>query len=135
MSDELRAEIAILRGEVKEARRRRDKWRKKAEGFDEIRLALREKVGAPWPPNMSRVLWAGLAADEKKRADDATYENARLQAQIETAKDALQRIDDASNHYAMTPTYSEGVLRYAHKSTRNLARAALKELENTDDRA
>ena len=70
-----------------------------------------------------------------KCRDDATDENARLQAQIETAKDALQRIDDASNHYAMTPTYSEGVLRYAHKSTRNLARAALKELENTDDRA
>lgn len=70
-----------------------------------------------------------------EKSNELRSEIDRLQAQIETAKDALQRIDDASNHYAMTPTYSEGVLRYAHKSTRNIARAALKEMENTDDRA
>jgi hypothetical protein len=51
--------------------RRRDEWRKKAEGYDAVRRALREKVGSPWPPSMSRLLWAGIAADEKQRADDA----------------------------------------------------------------
>jgi hypothetical protein len=60
-----------LAAERDEAFRRRDAWRAKAEGYDEIRLALREKVGSPWPPNLSRALWAGIAADEKKRADDA----------------------------------------------------------------
>lgn len=66
-----RAELDRATAERDEARRRRDEWRKKAEGYDAVRLALREKVGAPWPPNLSRALWAGIAADEKKRADDA----------------------------------------------------------------
>ena len=60
-----------LEQERDEAIRRRDAWRAKAEGYDAVRMALREKVGAPWPPNLSRALWAGIAADEKKRADDA----------------------------------------------------------------
>ncbi|SHE78690.1 hypothetical protein SAMN05444339_10260 [Loktanella atrilutea] len=72
------AENARLLTERDEAYRRRDAWRAKAEGYDDVRLALREKVGAPWPPNLSRLMWAGLAADEKKRADDAGAENTRL---------------------------------------------------------
>ena len=66
-----RAEIEALEAALAEMTRRRDEWRKKSEGYDAVRLALREKVGTPWPPNMSRLLWAGIAADEKKRADDA----------------------------------------------------------------
>lgn len=54
---------------------------------------------------------------------------AELEAELDRLRYALVRIDDASNHYAMTPTYSEGSLRYAHKSTRNLARAALQQSE------
>jgi hypothetical protein len=63
--------ITTAEAERDEARRRRDEWRKKAEGYDAVRRALREKVGAPWPPHLSCALWAGIAADEKKRADDA----------------------------------------------------------------
>ena len=74
----LAARIAELEAERDEARRRRDAWRAKAEGFDEVRLALREKVGSPWPPQLSRALWAGIAFDQKKRADDAEAEVARL---------------------------------------------------------
>lgn len=80
-----------------EMTRRRDEWRKKAEGYDAVRLALREKVGTPWPPNMSRLLWAGIAADEKKRADDAEAEVARLR---EALGDAMRRLGggcDANN--------------------------------------
>jgi septal ring factor EnvC (AmiA/AmiB activator) len=56
-----------------------------------------------------------------------------LEADNQRMREALAQIDDASNHYAMTPTYSEGTLRYAHKSTRNLARAALsKEVSDED---
>ena len=79
------AEIARLKAERDEAQRRRDEWRAKAEGYDAVRLALREKVGAPWPPHMSRLLWAGIAADEKKRADDAASEVARLRAALDAA--------------------------------------------------
>lgn len=65
------ARIRSLEEQVKDARRRRDAWRKKAEGYDAVCLALREKVGSPWPPHMSRLLWAGIAAAEKTRADRA----------------------------------------------------------------
>jgi hypothetical protein len=82
-ADDVAARIAELEAEVSEARRRRDEWRKKAEGYDEVRLALREKVGEPWPPHMSRVLWAGIAADWRKRAEDAEAEVARLRNLLE----------------------------------------------------
>lgn len=82
--------VLILKAERDEARRRRDEWRKKAEGYDAVRLALREKVGYPWPPHMSRVLWAGIAADEKKRADDA-------EAKLAVAVEALDRLAKLGN--------------------------------------
>jgi len=65
------AEVARLRAELAEMTRRRDEWSAKAEGYDEIRLALREKVGDPGPPHLSRLLWAGIAADHKKTVRDA----------------------------------------------------------------
>ena len=76
------ARIAELESEAAEARRRRDEWQKKAEGYDAVRQALREKVGAPWPPHLSRALWAGIAADERKRADDAEARIAELEAAL-----------------------------------------------------
>lgn len=76
----LEADNARLQADLTEARRRRDQWMAKAEGFEVIRKALREKVGAPWPPHLSRLLWAGIAADEKARADEAEAEVARLKA-------------------------------------------------------
>jgi len=81
----LLAEREALEAELVEARRRRDAWKAKAEGYDEVRLALREKVGTPWPPSLSRTLWAGIAADEKKRADDAEAEVERLREAVAEA--------------------------------------------------
>jgi hypothetical protein len=80
------------------------------------------------PPSEEERLKQRIAELEAKAlhfeavAMTAIDENERL-------REALVEIDDASNHYAMTPTYSEDTLRYAHKSTRNLARAALVEGE------
>ena len=85
------ARCDALEAELAEARRRRDAWKAKAEDYDRIRAALRKKVGAPWPPSLSRSLWAALAADQKKRADDAEAENARL-------REALVRIEDLTQH-------------------------------------
>lgn len=88
------AEIARLRAERAEATRRRDEWRAKAEGYDAVRLALRDavagKFGEDGPRTMSRVMWAGVAADEKKRADDAEAENARLRAELDEAQSTMQ---------------------------------------------
>ena len=95
------AEIARLKAERDEALRRRDGWRAKAEGYDAVRLALREKVGTPWPPHMSRLLWAGIAADEKKRADDAASEIARLHDKLFVAWTVIEtlraRLETARN--------------------------------------
>ena len=92
--DEAADRIEALEAALDEMTRRRDEWRKKAEGFDAVRLALREKVGAPWPPNMSRVLWAGIAADEKKRADDA---EAALLAADELAREISVMMDQCED--------------------------------------
>jgi DNA repair exonuclease SbcCD ATPase subunit len=84
--------LAHAEAERDEMKRRRDEWRSKAEGFDTIRHALRQKVGAPWPPNLSRTLWAALAADEKKRADDAEAERDGLAKSLMDKFDEMERL-------------------------------------------
>ena len=108
------AVIARLVAERDEATRRRDAWKAKADGFDAVRLALREKVGAPWPPSLSRVLWAGIAADEKARADAAEAVIARL-------VDAAYAIEmwDAARGYPIP---------YRHRDPLRAALAAAKEV-------
>lgn len=90
--EQLAATNEALVKERDEAIRRRDAWKSKAEGYDAVRKALREKVGAPWPPNLSRALWAGIAADEKNRAEAA-------EAEVEKLREALQiaRVHVANN--------------------------------------
>ena len=90
--DALKDQLAKAIQERDEMKRRRDAWREKAEGYDEVRRALREKVGTPWPPNLSRALWAGLAADQKKRADD-------LEAELNKAVNALVKCRDEIDQY------------------------------------
>jgi len=76
----LRAALDRAEADLAEMTRRRDEWRAKAEGYDDVRLALREaiagKFGEDTPRTMSRILWAGMAADQKKRADDAEADKA-----------------------------------------------------------
>lgn len=94
---------------------------------------------------MHKKLEAGFTAGDRIARLEELYEAAKqdakeaevyaeeLEAKLKSAVEALERIDDASNDYCMTPTYSEGTLRYAHKSTRNLARATLAELKGETD--
>lgn len=84
-----RAEAA--EAERDEARRRRDEWRKKAAGIEAMERALREKIGNPPPPQMSRFLWAGLAAAETRRADaaEAQLREARMQAISDDAQEQM----------------------------------------------
>lgn len=79
MRDRIQDERDAALDSLAEMTRRRDEWKAKAEGYDAVRLALREKVGSVWRPNMSRAIWAGIAADEKKRADDALARVAELE--------------------------------------------------------
>ena len=96
-----RDRIEALEAALDEMTRRRDEWRKKAEGFDAVRLALREKVGAPWPPNMSRLLWAGIAADEKKRADDAEADASRLWEALNELRPLVFGANHAEERYPL----------------------------------
>lgn len=98
----LAAEKKALEAERDEAYRRRDEWRKKAEGYDAVRVALREKVGSPWPPHMSRALWAGIAADEKKRADDAEAERDALVAAAYEAAARKAYLHNLGRDYEMS---------------------------------
>ena len=93
-AEEAKAYADELEKERYEATRRRDAWKAKAEGYDAVRKALREKVGAPWPPNLSRALWAGIAADEKKRADDA---EAKLAKAVEAMRGCRVWVENAAN--------------------------------------
>jgi len=107
MSQEVQAlkdRISVLERERDEAYRRRDEWKKKAEGYDAVRRALREKVGSPWPPNLSRAMWAGIAADEKKRADDARCE--ALADAIQAIRNARQNSPYMRNR---TPSFVSGL--------------------------
>lgn len=103
--DRLMAEKDV---DLAEARRRRNEWKAKAEGYDAVRRALREKVGSPWPPHMSRLLWAGIAADEKKRADDAEAESALLRAEHD---DWRSRAELAEAQIASLPPGTPNVLQ------------------------
>ena len=91
-----RDDFFALENALAEMTRRRDEWRAKAEGYDAVRLALRDaiagKFGEDGPRTMSRIMWAGVAADEKKRADDAEAEVARLTAERDAAVAASQKL-------------------------------------------
>lgn len=83
---------------LSEMARRRDEWKAKAEGYDAVRMALREKVTAPWPPSLSRVLWAGIAADEKSRADAAEAEVKRLREALGNIRELNLTAEDENGH-------------------------------------
>lgn len=109
--------IGALEAKLMEMTRRRDEWRRKADGYEDVRLALREKVGAPWPPNLSRALWAGLAADEKKRADDAEAKLAKAREGMEMA-------------LSCTPFVYAGQIGYDCGDPYEVLRQALKEIDD-----
>ena len=90
--------IEQLEKKLAEMTRRRDTWKAKAEGYDAVRLALREKVGSPWPPHMSRIIWAGIAADEKKRADDAEANLSELTGILEGWGDQMRLDAELMQH-------------------------------------
>lgn len=103
----LQAQLAEVEAERDEARRRRDKWKVKAEGFDAVRRALREKVGEPWPPNLSRVMWAGIAADERARAGAA--ETALATARADALREAARAVSLNAWRHGGKDSYSAGM--------------------------
>ncbi len=80
--ERLTARAQAAERDLAEARRRRDEWRAKAEGYDDVCRALREKIGDPPPAQLSRFLWAGVAAMERRRAEAAERERDEARALI-----------------------------------------------------
>jgi hypothetical protein len=56
-----------------------------------------------------------------------------LQAKLAKAVDALERIEDASKYFGNCPEATETTVRYAHETTRRLARTTLAELKGEND--
>ena len=63
------------------------------------------------------------------QAQDALEAQKKAEAERDKLREALDQVDVLCNHYAMTRTYSEGILRTAHKDIRDKARKALGETE------
>lgn len=60
--------FTAMQAERDEARRRRDEWRKKAEGFDALQSAVRQGIDEAGDRNLSRVFLRGaLVVSEKER--------------------------------------------------------------------
>ena len=56
-----------------------------------------------------------------------------LEAKLAKAVEALERIEDASKYFGNCPEASETTVRYAHETTRRLARTTLAELTGGND--
>ena len=81
---EKRAEVAeerlrAVEADLAEAIRRRDAWKAKAEGYDEIAAAVRAKIKAE-PATLARILLKGALIEAEKRAEAAEAELARIRA-------------------------------------------------------
>lgn len=124
----LKDRISTLERERDEAYRRRDEWKKKADGYDAVRLALREKVGSPWPPSLSQTLWAGIAADEKKRADDA-----RCEALEEAAKEIECDCPGRDTIASLPPNSGERWRLCLERNCRAIWAAAIRALKDKEN--
>ncbi|MCB5411797.1 hypothetical protein [Pseudogemmobacter faecipullorum] len=74
-----------LVAELKEMTRRRDEWRKKAAGYDELVAAVRRGVEKAGERNLSRVFMRGALIEATSRAERAEARLAELEAERDTA--------------------------------------------------
>lgn len=92
------AKLAEVEKERDEARRRRDEWKAKAEGYDELSAAVRAKIKAE-PATMSRVLLKAALIEADRRAETAEATVATLTAQVEAMRGALTPSADTKADY------------------------------------
>lgn len=83
------------------------------------RSFMQPRIGGAWVRHSD---YATLAAER-----DA------LQSKLAKAVEALERIEDASKYFGNCPEATETTVRYAHETTRRLARATLAELKGQGD--
>ena len=87
---ELVARIEALERERDEARRRRDEWKAKAEGYDELAAAVRAKIKDE-PITMSRLLLRAALIEANRRAEAAADRIEALTEQCDAARrDAVE---------------------------------------------
>ena len=71
------------------------------------------------------------AAQQDAKEAEAYAEE--LERKLAKAVGALERIEDASKYFGNCPEATETTVRYAHETTRRLARATLAELTGGKD--
>lgn len=89
--ERLRVELERARKERDEAIRRRDAWKAKAGGYDELAAAVRAKLKDE-PATLSRVLLKAGLIEAEARAD-------RLQAERDELAARLQAVQQAERAY------------------------------------
>jgi hypothetical protein len=87
---------------LSEMTRRRDEWRAKAEGYDELANAVRAGIEEAGDRNLSRLFLRGALVDSEKRLADAEAERDALRAQLEsTLKDRAYIMAERDRTFAL----------------------------------
>lgn len=84
-NERLTVEIDRLAAALDEMTRRRDAWREKAAGHDDLRAAVRAGIEQAGDRNLSRVFLRGALAESEQSLAEARAENARLRAERDAA--------------------------------------------------
>lgn len=124
---EATAQIATLTAERDEALRRRDAWRAKAEGYDEMAAAVRAKVRDAGPSAGRALLRAALGEAERRIADLAATPGLRAAAILFRCPEGFEAMAAALG--IADDTEARGKLDAAFKAVARNAK------ENPDDNA
>lgn len=65
--------VRELRDQLAEMTRRRDEWRAKAEGYDDLRAAVRKGIAGAGDRNLSRVFLRGAMVELQAQVADLTH--------------------------------------------------------------
>ena len=104
--ERLAVEIDRLAAALDEMTRRRNAWRDKAAGHDELRAAVRAGIEQAGERNLSRVFLRGALADSEQSLAEARAENARLLAErdaaLQAGAEAMRKAAAAACGHGMT---------------------------------
>lgn len=84
-NERLAVEIDRLAAALDEMTRRRNAWREKAAGHDDLRAAVRAGIEQAGERNLPRVFMRGALAESEQSLAEARAENARLRAERDAA--------------------------------------------------
>lgn len=92
-NERLTVEIDRLAAALDEMTRRRNAWREKAAGYDELRASVRAGIEQAGGRNLSRVFLRGALVESEKSLAEAVAENARLRAERDEQRERAEEAE------------------------------------------